>query len=142
MVWGALAQLGVGGLSGAASAVQTHHQTRKAEKFYRRRYRWTMEDMRKAGLNPILAAQPGAVGSGATVPATPSIGGAIASGASGIGSSVLRGREQRALLGSRVDEQVAKAQTARALAGREGAEEAGHADAVRGASEEEAPDLD
>lgn len=39
---------------------------KRAKHMYRRRYQWTVRDMRKAGLNPILAAQGGLGGGGST----------------------------------------------------------------------------
>lgn len=65
MPYGAMAGMAIGGLLGgvaqggisAASAAQQQAAQREA---YKNRYQWTLEDMRKAGLNPVLAAQHGA----------------------------------------------------------------------------------
>lgn len=65
MSWFEFAGQALGGLLGGAaqggisyaSAQQQQAATRDA---YQHRYQWTMEDMRKAGLNPLLAASHGA----------------------------------------------------------------------------------
>lgn len=55
---------------GLFDAIGGYASARQAQEFsrenYKHRYRWTMEDMRKAGLNPILAGQ---VGGGSGPPA-------------------------------------------------------------------------
>ena len=49
----------------SASRHMTSTQNRRAQYMYKNRYKWTMEDMKRSGLNPILAATGGFnVGSG------------------------------------------------------------------------------
>ena len=67
----------VGGLFATGLASQANKNAKKAArrayersvKAYQSRFQWSMEDMRKAGLNPILAAQGGLGGPGAGVSA-------------------------------------------------------------------------
>ena len=91
----------------------------RAVKAYRHRYQWTMEDMRKAGLNPILAARGGiggvgSVGSFATPGVTAGGGsyGNIADIASAMELKGQQGKVQRAT----VDKVTAEADTAKAMA--------------------------
>lgn len=71
MGWGLAAGVGIGAITSAAqyaigkgSAKQQENFVKKenernrqfSEKMYRKRYRFTVQDLRKAGLNPILAA--------------------------------------------------------------------------------------
>lgn len=58
--------LGGFGLDTAASAWAQRDTQQFNEKMYRNRYQWTVEDLKKAGLNPILAAQGGLTGSAAS----------------------------------------------------------------------------
>lgn len=60
---------GVFGLAGQALANRASRESqevamRHARTMYQKRYQWQMEDMRKAGLNPILSYQTGAPGGG------------------------------------------------------------------------------
>lgn len=55
-----LAMLGKQGLSAATAAHQSAAQRKWDEYTYRHRYQWQVEDMIKAGLNPLLAATQGA----------------------------------------------------------------------------------
>lgn len=80
------------------SANQAKQQRRWATKMYKNRYQYTMDDMRSAGLNPILAYQQGAGGppSGATGQVG-DIGGAITGGIErGAGMRLKKG--QRSLM--------------------------------------------
>ncbi len=66
------------GIQAGIAAGAASRSRRWARKNYKHRFQWSMEDMRKAGLNPILAAGGGLGGSGAmgNVPpaATPDVG--------------------------------------------------------------------
>lgn len=57
--------LGIGA-SAADAALQYHF----AKKMYQHRYRWAMNDMKKAGLNPVLAANGGSVAGMGSAPST------------------------------------------------------------------------
>lgn len=52
----AAASIGGGLLGGSKSAREAAKQRKFIKKMYRNRYQWQMEDMRDAGLNPILSA--------------------------------------------------------------------------------------
>lgn len=64
---GQMMGMGAEALGALWSAKQNRQAQRRAHKFaalmYQNRYQWTMQDMQKAGLNPILAAKGGLVGS-------------------------------------------------------------------------------
>lgn len=64
MPWGAIAQGATDVASSALGAIFAQKSAKKqysrAVSAYQQRYQWTMADMRKAGLNPILAAGQGA----------------------------------------------------------------------------------
>ena len=85
MAWGAIA----GALAGAAGAFLDARNQRNAaadqrqfnEYAYRNRYQWQMEDMREAGLNPILSYKQGA-------PGVPGVGGYSSNVAGGIAGGV------------------------------------------------------
>lgn len=57
--------LGIGGSALSASAARraAKRAYQRQVRFYKNRYQWQMEDMKSAGLNPILAYQTGAPGS-------------------------------------------------------------------------------
>ena len=80
MDFGPAVGAGVSGLFGLGAAKQ---QQEHAEHMYKNRYQWTMKDLRKAGLNPMLAigGAQGGVPTSATAP-TPDFAGAVASGIS------------------------------------------------------------
>ena len=101
MVWDALASIGGSIISGATSAWGAAAANREAraasrrqmefqERMQRNRYRYTMEDMRAAGLNPILAYQQGGGGAPSGASYTPQNIGAGAASAlsSGINSAI------------------------------------------------------
>jgi len=101
MAWAAAAGGAAGGLvGGAISAISSSAEGAKARSFaadmYRHRYRWAMADMRKAGLNPILAATQGIGGSvsGASIPSMPDFSAATAKGV----EAAVKANEQRAKL--------------------------------------------
>ena len=75
MPWG---YIGAAAASWALNQYSAHHNTNMAadinERMYRNRYQWSVEDLKKAGLNPMLAA--GGLGSGASGVNVPSSGGA------------------------------------------------------------------
>lgn len=62
--WAAIGQIGAGLASGLAqgglSYASAQQQQEAQREAYQHRYQWTVEDLRKAGLNPVLAAQHGA----------------------------------------------------------------------------------
>lgn len=96
---GLLGNLGLGSLFGAADkfvgGAIDHYYNRKnmdyqakiQEHQYRNRYQWATEDMKKAGLNPILAATSGIAGSMPGVSSAGSFGGDVANAAVGVSNS-------------------------------------------------------
>lgn len=80
---GGLAGLIGAGISAGVSSSEAKKQRKWAQAMYSKRYQMTMTDMRRAGLNPILAARqgPGAVPAGA-VGQIPNLGEAMTSGMS------------------------------------------------------------
>lgn len=101
MVWDALISAGaslVGSATSAWGAERANREARRAsqrqmdfqERMQRNRYRYTMEDMRKAGLNPILAYQQGGGGAPSGASYSPqNIGaGAATALSSGINSAI------------------------------------------------------
>lgn len=77
----------IGGIAGSiTSAVMSRKLQEDAqahqERMYKARYQWTMRDMEKAGLNPILAYQQGAgaAGSAGPIASVPNFGDSITSG--------------------------------------------------------------
>lgn len=101
----------------AAAAKQMAFQ----EKTLKHQYQWAMEDMRKAGLNPILAYKQGGAGSASGSSYTPqNVGSAAAHGASTAASSAIAAQRQATELANiRADThlkgQQSDAQTALAL---------------------------
>ncbi len=106
---GAGANVAVGGIAGAiAGAVEGDKQARKQRRFIERMrstaYQATMEDMRKAGLNPILAYKTGPTPIGsAAAGVTPDFGQALASGVNSAVKAFKAGSERK----------LTKAQTAK-----------------------------
>lgn len=101
---GLLGNLGLGSLFGAADklvggAIDTHYnkklmdyQAMIQERQYRNRYQWATEDMKKAGLNPILAATSGIGGSISGVSSAGSFGGDVSNAAVGVSNSAAANR--------------------------------------------------
>ena len=96
---GLLGNLGLGSLFGAADkfvggAIDHYYnkknmdyQAKIQELQYRHRYQWATEDMKQAGLNPILAATSGIAGSLSGVSSAGSFGGDVANAAVGVSNS-------------------------------------------------------
>lgn len=96
---GLLGNLGLGSLFGAVDKFiggsSDHYYNKKnmdyqakiQEQQYRQRYQWSTEDMKKAGLNPILAATSGIGGSLSGVSSAGSFGGDVANAAVGVSNS-------------------------------------------------------
>lgn len=101
---GLLGNLSLGSLFGAADAfvegANKYHWDKKTmdyqakiqEQQYRQRYQWAVEDMKKAGLNPLLAATSGIAGSLSGVSSAGSIGGSISNAAVGVSNSAAANR--------------------------------------------------
>ena len=101
---GLLGNLGLGSIFGAADkfiggAIDNHYnkknmdyQAKIQEQQYRQRYQWATEDMRKAGLNPLLAATSGIAGSLSGVSSAGSFGGDVANAAVGVSNSAASNR--------------------------------------------------
>ena len=96
MVWPAV----IGGAFGLAGSLLQQSSARSqasaaqqfSERAYRNRYQWQMEDMRRAGLNPILAYKQGAPAgpSGVMAPAFNPAEGAMAGASSAVGLRTAR----------------------------------------------------
>lgn len=121
----------VGGVLGiVSSAIQTAISIREAkkqrafqEKMYRHRYRYTMEDMEKAGLNPMLAAKLG----GGSAPPGARGEAASAADASRIASSVSSASlqtQQKKLLAQQMITETEKQKDSRDMRHRRGFENA------------------
>lgn len=101
---GLLGNLGLGSLFGAADkfvggAIDHYYnkknmdyQAKIQEQQYRHRYQWSTEDMKKAGLNPILAATSGIGGSLSGVSSSSSFGGDVSNAAVGVSNSAASNR--------------------------------------------------
>ncbi len=96
---GLLGNLGLGSLFGAVDKFiggasdyyynkkNMDYQAKIQEQQYRQRYQWSTEDMKKAGLNPIMAATSGIGGSLSGVSSAGSFGGDVANAAVGVSNS-------------------------------------------------------
>lgn len=101
---GLLGNLGLGSIFGAADkfvggAIDNYYnkknmdyQAKIQEQQYRNRYQWAVEDMKKAGLNPILAATSGIAGSLSGVSSASSFGGDVSNAAVGVSNSAAANR--------------------------------------------------
>ena len=101
---GLLGNLGLGSIFGAADkfvggAIDNYYnkknmdyQAKIQEQQYRNRYQWSTEDMKKAGLNPILAATSGIGGSLSGVSSSSSFGGDVSNAAVGVSNSAAANR--------------------------------------------------
>ena len=71
--WAAAAAAAAAAMEGGNAALglyQSSKSYRRAKEMYQHRYQWAVDDMRKAGLNPILAGTNGAAVSGSSIGAT------------------------------------------------------------------------
>lgn len=96
---GMLGSLGLGSLFGAADkfvggAIDYYYnkknmdyQSKIQQMMYQHRYQWAVDDMKKAGLNPILAATSGIAGSIPGVSSAGSFGGDVSNAAVGVSNS-------------------------------------------------------
>lgn len=112
---------GGGGLIGGAASsglsfLASKQAYNRAKKMYKSRYQWTMEDMRKAGLNPILAYQQG-VGSPGTANMTkiPDLAAGMA-GMGQAGTAEKRRKDERGRITSEASLRAAGVATARTQA--------------------------
>lgn len=118
MSWAAAAGAALGIGAGVGGAIMSAKQAKKnrqwQRKNYKHRYQWTMKDMRKAGLNPILAAGSGLGGGGSAGPGAtgqvPDLAQSMSSAAD-VGTKAKVGTSQKALL----QEQVTTAKTQQTL---------------------------
>lgn len=103
MVAPAIIAAGIGGIASAFGQMMANSEAKEAsqrqmdfqKETLRSQYQWGMEDMRKAGLNPILAYKQGGAGSASGADYTPgNVGAAAVSGASTATSSALAARAQ------------------------------------------------
>ena len=119
----------VGSIAGSifGSAVQGHYNSAASAQQnewnvenYKHRYQWAMEDMRNAGLNPILAATNGIGGSIAGASAAsigmPDIAGNISS-ARGVSASSKQAKVAEHLSASQIEKNIADAKSSAANAG-------------------------
>lgn len=110
-MWGALIGAAAGaigsGIMGRSNAKQQQQATRE---MYQNRYQWTMQDLAKAGLNPMLAMNQGAVSGGGSMAGatTPDGGSAVAQG--------LAAGTQKALVASTAKQQASQADLNESLA--------------------------
>ncbi len=101
---GLLGNLGLGSLFGAADkfvggAIDNYYnkknmdyQAKIQQMMYQHRYQWAVADMKKAGLNPILAATSGIAGSMPGVSSASSFGGDVSNAAVGVSNSAAANR--------------------------------------------------
>ena len=101
---GLLGNLGLGSIFGAVDkfvggAIDHYYnkknmdyQAKIQEQQYRQRYQWATEDMKKAGLNPLLAATSGIAGSLSGVSSAGSFGGDVSNAAVGVSNSAASNR--------------------------------------------------
>ncbi len=104
---GLLGNLGLGSVFGAADKFvggsidnyyakkKMDYQAKIQEQQYRQRYQWTVEDMKKAGLNPILAATSGLGGSLSGVASASGVSGDVGSTAVGTANSAAAARQAK-----------------------------------------------
>lgn len=116
----AIAGIGSGIASAMASARQARKQRDWQKKMYQHRYQYTMDDMRRAGLNPILAYRQG-VGGGVPSGAMGRVPDLAASGAAGAaaGTKGSLATKQRKLVEQQTATSASSARTLDATAGKE-----------------------
>lgn len=126
MGWAALGASAVGGgmsiSGGIGEALGAAHAatraTRRARQAFQNRYKWTMQDMRNAGLNPILAAE---VGGGSAAHVAQSAFPNIMEGAAHAAREFPAKKAELLLMAAERDKKVAEKQLADAQTVREGA---------------------
>lgn len=101
---GLLGNLGLGSIFGAADKFvggsidhyynkkNMDYQAKIQQMQYQHRYQWAVDDMKKAGLNPILAATSGIAGSMPGVSSASSFGGDVSNAAVGVSNSAAANR--------------------------------------------------
>lgn len=104
---GLLGNLGLGSLFGAVDKFiggaidhnynkkNMDYQAKIQEQQYRHRYQWATQDMKEAGLNPIMAATSGIAGSLSGVSSAGSFGGDVANAAVGVSNSAAANRSAK-----------------------------------------------
>lgn len=96
--WGGILGFGGTGLTALVSSAEAQRQRDFARKMYKHRYQYQMEDMRKAGLNPILSYRQGAPGGPAGVAASiPDLGRSFSSPSSAYSVKIGRAQAKQAV---------------------------------------------
>ncbi len=86
-IFGAVDKFIGGGIDHYYNKKNMDYQAKIQEQQYRQRYQWSTEDMKKAGLNPIMAATSGIGGSVSGVSSAGSFGGDVSNAAVGVSNS-------------------------------------------------------
>lgn len=94
IIGGALGLIG-GAMQNSAASAAADKQMRFQKESAQNQYKWAMDDMRRSGLNPILAYKQGGAGTLSGSSYTPqNIGAAAAQGVSSVGSTALAAQRQ------------------------------------------------